>query len=210
MPGTDSIILVNAIYPGVPDPGLPHGPGSLPPGHPDLPPHHRQLRLGSQRPRLLVEGGENNNNVIMLIIMIMIIIMFSAPQPGPAGSQPLLAGRVWVGPLLRQQGGHNTLELQTNHRKSFHNHWKDPYSVLGPSLGWKHLLALSHLRHYAKEDVKLEWWHNYHKGRAALKIVKTSPKVRCKLYCVQFTMWLMYARCISTFYTSRNFPLTGQ
>ena len=32
------------------------------------------------------------DNVIMIIIMI--IIMFSAPQPGPAGSQPLLAGRV--------------------------------------------------------------------------------------------------------------------
>ena len=76
------------FYPGVADPGLPDGPGAVPAGHPDLPPHHRQLRLGSQRPRLLVEGGADNDNVIM------IIIMFSAPQPSPAGSQPLLAGRV--------------------------------------------------------------------------------------------------------------------
>ena len=57
-----SIILMNAIHPGVPDPGLPDGPGAVPSGHPDLPPHHRQLRLGSQRPRLLVEGGANNYN----------------------------------------------------------------------------------------------------------------------------------------------------
>ena len=92
-----ALVYTNTVFiwtAGVPDAGLPDGPEAVPPGHPDLPPHHRQLRLGSQRPRLLVEGGANNYNVIMLIIMIMIIIMFSAPQPGPAGSQPLLAGRV--------------------------------------------------------------------------------------------------------------------
>ena len=47
--------------------------------------------------------------------------------------------------------------------------------LLGPSPGWKRLLALSHLRHYAKQaltprslNVKLGPRRNYHKGRAAL------------------------------------------
>ena len=43
--------------------------------------------------------------------------------------------------------------------------------LLGPSPGWKRLLALSHLRHYAERsltprslNVKLGPRHNYHKG----------------------------------------------
>ena len=45
--------------------------------------------------------------------------------------------------------------------------------LLGPSPGWKRLLALSHLRHYAKRaltprslNVKLGLQRNYHKGQA--------------------------------------------
>ena len=33
---------------GLPDPGLPNGPGPVSSGHPDMSPHHRQLRLGCQ------------------------------------------------------------------------------------------------------------------------------------------------------------------
>ena len=48
--------------------------------------------------------------------------------------------------------------------------------LLGPSPGWKRLLALSHLRHYAKRaltprslNVKSGPRRNYHKGRAAIR-----------------------------------------
>ena len=60
-----ALVYTNTVFiwtAGVPDAGLPDGPEAVPSGHPDLPPHHRQLRLGSQRPRLLVEGGANNYN----------------------------------------------------------------------------------------------------------------------------------------------------
>ena len=54
-----------------------------------------------------------------------------------------------------------------------YNHIKGP---LVPPPGWKRLLLLSHLRHYAKRvltprslNVKLGPRRNYHKGRAAIK-----------------------------------------
>ena len=31
----------NSCFSGLADPGLPHGPGPVPPGHPDMSPHHR-------------------------------------------------------------------------------------------------------------------------------------------------------------------------
>ena len=42
------------------------------------------------------------------------------------------------------------LELATNLRRSLNNHGEGPYTLLvtGPSSGWKHMLAISHLRHY--------------------------------------------------------------
>ena len=70
-------------------------------------------------------------------------------------------------PVMRKQDPLPDLELdhtvssRTGNKGSrrFHNHWE------GPFLGWKCLLALSHLRHYAKQapkHSKLTW--NYHKG----------------------------------------------
>ena len=54
--------------------------------------------------------------------------------------------------------------------------------LLDPSPGWKRLLALSHLRHYAKLaltprslNVKLGPRRNYHKGRAAIRHYANQP-----------------------------------
>ena len=62
--------------------------------------------------------------------------------------------------------------------------------LLGPSPGWKRLLALSHLRHYAKRaltprslNVKLGPWRNYHMGWAALRHYANQPA---------HPLWLLY------------------
>ena len=46
---------------------------------------------------------------------------------------------------LCERGRERGLELQTNHRRSFHNHGEDPYQGL---LLVARLLVLSHLKHY--------------------------------------------------------------
>ena len=60
-----------------------------------------------------------------------------------------------------------------------------------PSPGWKRLLLLSHLRHYAKWaltprslNVKLGPRRNYHKGRAAIRYYANQPACRLWLLCL--------------------------
>ena len=47
--------------------------------------------------------------------------------------------------------------------------------LLWPSPGWKRLLPLSHLRHYAKKALTLRC--NYHEGRAAIRHMLTNLPV---------------------------------
>ena len=62
--------------------------------------------------------------------------------------------------------------------------------LLGPSPGWKRLLALSHLRHYATRtltprslNMKLAPRCNYHKGRAAIRHYANQPARPLWLLC---------------------------